>query len=101
MRNSVGNEGGGGRQRACLQIIVLIRVQRPRDKRISCKGQVARRGGEEGRQWAWDLAFTRFFHYHYGIVHGIQMGRRGSAVHCAIDLQTHCNSAGSVDMSGQ
>jgi len=44
MRNSVGNEGGGGRQRACLQIIVLIRVKRPRDKRISCKGQVAGRG---------------------------------------------------------
>ena len=36
---------GGGRRgvpklRGCLQIIVLIRVQKPRHKTISCKGQV-------------------------------------------------------------
>jgi len=39
---------GGGRvpeQGGCLQIIVLILVQRPRTKQISCKGQCAARRG--------------------------------------------------------
>jgi len=33
--------GGVPKQRGCLRVIVLILVQRPRTKRISCKGQPA------------------------------------------------------------
>jgi len=42
LRNSVGDNGGSGvaKQRGCLRITVLILVQSPRAKRISCKGQV-------------------------------------------------------------
>jgi len=41
LRNRVGDEGGGGKQGGCLQIIVLMLVLRPRTKRMSCKGQLA------------------------------------------------------------
>jgi len=41
LRNSVGNEGRCGvpKQRGCLQIIVLIRVEKTIHRNISCKGQ--------------------------------------------------------------
>jgi len=33
------------------------------------------------------LAFTRYCHYQYGSVHGIQKVGRGGFVYCAIDVQ--------------
>jgi len=51
--------------------------------------------------WGDGLAFTRYCHYQYGIVHDKQMGGRGGGVYCAIDVQSHCNSAGNADGSGQ
>ena len=43
LRIRVGNEGGewGVQARGCLRLIVLIRIQRPSTKRISCKSQRA------------------------------------------------------------
>jgi len=44
LRNSVGDEGGegGGQTRGCLSIVVLILIQKPGTKQISCKGQALR-----------------------------------------------------------
>jgi len=42
LRNSVGDDvGGGAKQRVGAQRIVLIRAQKPRNKTISCIGQIA------------------------------------------------------------
>jgi len=48
LRNSVGDMGGSGvpNQRESLLRILLIRVQKPCNKRISCQGQA---GGEPFR----------------------------------------------------
>jgi len=52
-----------------------------------------------GETWAmgWQgLAYTRYCHCLYGIVHGIQMGGRGRVRYCAIDVQKLCSADGST-----
>ena len=50
-----------------------------------------------GRGIAVGLAFTRYCHYEYCMVHGIQKAGRGCVLYCAIDVQQYCNSVGNVD----
>jgi len=44
---------GAPKQGGCLRVIVLILVQRPRTKRISCKGQGLVRGSEIPYSYCW------------------------------------------------
>jgi len=90
----------------------------PISERISGKGQLAENddwitaeltippGGADplychkDHLFTWSLSFTRYCHYQYCMVYGINRGSRGGVIYCARVAQSYCRSVGDANGRG-